>query len=35
VDFALVQFAIRKKESAEVVHLAQAGQLTRAQRVWA
>jgi hypothetical protein len=35
VDFELVQSAIRKKAAPEVVRLAQRGQLTHAQRVWA
>jgi len=35
VDFELVRLALRKKEAAEAVRLAKAGQLTHMQRVWA
>ncbi|MFN2455621.1 MAG: hypothetical protein ABR577_15530 [Pyrinomonadaceae bacterium] len=35
VDLSFVQHTIRKKEAAEVVRLAKAGELTHTQRAWA
>jgi hypothetical protein len=35
VDLQLVQVAISKKETSEIVRVAKAGQLTHTQRVWA
>lgn len=35
VDFQMVRFAFRKKDVAEGIRLAKAGQITHVQRVWA
>jgi len=34
VDFSMVRFAIRKKDTSEAIRLAKAGQLTHTQRAW-
>ena len=35
VDFQMVRFAFKKKDAAEAIRLAKAGQITHTQRVWA